>query len=232
MTEQAPTAIPQDAPLTEDTALEEAHRHEELRKRIYDMRARGLSYAAIGKIVQLKPQTVHYHYKKARAEVVQTIEEEGWKLTAGKNLKRYQRAQEICLSHLAALEQGEIDEATGQPRPGTSKKGSIQAAIWMQTYLRACKQEEDYAFELGVMPRAKEQLEVTFKDARAMSIEELQNECAALEAQLSRARIVPDAKVKEMKRLTHTIEATATVKNVEEPERVERAAKRLGKLDE
>jgi hypothetical protein len=227
MTEEAaPIMRPEE--LSPDEA--EQDYYEELRRRIYDMRARGLSYRAIGKVVGLDPSTVRGHYRKARLEQVKEVEEKGWKLIAGGNLKRYKRAQETCLAHLAALEQGEFDE-NGNPRPGTSKKGSIQAAIWMQTLLRAYKQEEDYAFDLGLMPKASDKIDVTFKDARTMSLEELQNECAALEASLSRAKIVSDARAKELKRLPRTIEATATLVNVERPERVEKAAARIERLD-
>lgn len=215
--------------------------YEELRRRIFDMRCRGLSYAAIGKMVGKNAATVRYHYLKAKQEHTDEIEEKGWKQLAGSHVRRLVRAQEVCLSHLAALEQGEIDQQTGQVKPGTAKKGSLQAAIWMQTYLRACKQESDFELDTGLLPKASEKLDITLKDARAMTLEELQNECANLESQLVRARIVPDKHVeREIKKITHTIDTVATVVQGEgrdgvpkiaapDPTEVARAADRLQK---
>lgn len=182
---------------------------EEKRRRIWDMRARGLSYSAIGKVLGLSTSTVHKHHKASRMEAIRDIDENGWKEAAGEHVKKLTRAQERCLDHLASLETGELDEH-GKPKPGTGKKGSLAAAIWMQTYLRAVKDEKEFRLDVGFFPKASEKIDITFKDARQMSLEELQKECASLESHLSRARIVPDRGA-EAKRITHTLDVSSAL---------------------
>lgn len=182
---------------------------EEKRRRIWDMRARGLSYSAIGKVMGLSTSTVHKHHKRARLEAIRDIDENGWKEVAGEHIKKLTRAQERCLDHLGSLESPELDEQ-GKAKPGTGKKGSLAAAIWMQTYLRAVKDEKEFRLDVGFFPKASEKIDITFKDARQMSLEELQKECASLESHLSRARIVPDRSA-EAKRITQTLDVASAL---------------------
>lgn len=220
--------------MSEEAQLDEEERadpdrHEETRRRVWEMRARGLSYSAIAKIIGCSKTMARKHFERARLECVNDFSEGRWKIRAGHSIRRLQWAQETARGHLAALEAGELDEQ-GRTKPGTSKKGSLQAAIWLQTYLRACKQEDDLEIELGLFPRQSDKLDVTIRDAREMSIEELQNECARLEADLAGARIVKD-KSSLLRKVEMTIDVAASAKSLEDPRQADKAVRAIERME-
>jgi hypothetical protein len=228
---ETPSMTPEDPTLASETP-DQADEYEELRRRIYNLKVSGLSFKAVGAVVGLSAKNTKKHFDRARAEVVKDFKDGKWYDRAGESIKDYQWARQIARQHLAALEAGELDEH-GQPKPGTSKKGSLQAAIWLQTFLRARKQEDDFCVMTGLFPKAADKLDITLKDARSMSLEELQQECARLEERLAGAKVLPDH-APELRKLQRTIDGTATVKLAGDEEKVaksvERAAKTIADL--
>lgn len=155
-------------------------RAEELQKRIFDLKMHGMTNAAIAKIVSLDTSTVRYHLKKARLRNVSEIEESGAKGKIGEFSRKFQRAQEVAWFNISK-----------------APEGSVARAIWLQTYLKAVKDEGSFLMETGWVPKASDKLDISLVDARSMSLEELENECRRLERRLSGARIIPDV-IKEI----------------------------------
>lgn len=173
---------------------------EELRNRIFELKTGGMSWEKIAVLVGKSKTTVRYHYKQARLANLRSIEAEGWKPKAGEIARKFERLQEVAWLHLQHLtvqkdEPPVLDPKTGKVLTKGKKGGlgSVPAAIWTQTYMKLLKEEYTFLMDLGVMPRAKEKLEITFQDARSLSLEELQTEAIRLSKQLTQAQIVPDA---------------------------------------
>lgn len=70
-------------------------------------------------------------------------------------------------------------EAAGQ--------GSIARSQWVNLYVRALKAEAEFGFESGLLTRAAERVDVTVRDIRRMSDEELTHELVNLREELAAA---------------------------------------------
>lgn len=171
----------------------------ELRRRIFDLKTDGMSIPSISKLVGKSETTVRHHYHKARLERLREIETQGWKPKAGEISRKFEKLFEIAKLHLNHLttqrDEGPVLNSEGKVISKGKKGGlgSVAAAIWTQTAMKLVKEEYTFLMELGVMPRAREKLDITIQDARSLSLEELQAEASRLSRQLSTANIVADS---------------------------------------
>lgn len=181
--------------------LEEA---QEFQNRVWQMKLNGMSLTAIAKVVQRSLSTVSLHYKAARLARMTDLEHDGWKAKAGEIIRKYEGMEELCRLHLLSLSGvGEVSkDAAGNETKSKGGRGTVAAAIWMQTYAKIVKQNTDFHFDVGVIPKASEKLDVTIRDARSMSLEELQREASLLARRLSDSTIVADTIASSTRDLT------------------------------
>lgn len=151
---------------------------EAMQKKAFDLRLHGMTHAQLGVALGVPEPTARAILKRAQLAHVREIEADGWKSTASAVARKYSRAAEVAWVQMRQLD---------------GIKSPLPKAIWMQTYLKCVQAEEKILIDTGLIPKVKDRLEITFQDARSMSIEELQMECSQLEAKLAGARIIPDS---------------------------------------
>jgi hypothetical protein len=134
--------------------------------------------------------------RQNRGQSLRSIAEE-LRLTRGKVKSTLERFKAACYDELSSTGQREVlgDLALGfkwirgEIVGGieASQAGSNARSQWANLYLRALKSEAEFGFESGLLTRAAERVDVTIRDIRKMTDEELTIELVSLREELAAA---------------------------------------------
>lgn len=170
---------------------------EAFRKRVFDLRMRGMMPGQIASMVGESVALVQHHIRKARMERLEEVEFGGKKEKVGEGIRMYQALREEAMRQMHKAEEG-----------------SAVRAVWFAEARKCVDKELEFLMEVGFLPRASEKLEVLVRDARGMSLAEINAEIGAIERRLANASVIPDARGgREAQKLAITL-------NGHQPERV------------
>ena len=141
---------------------------EQLRRRVWVMRSRGMTFKQIADAVQRDPSTVHYHWKKACEEATTKLEGAGQPEVIGNMMLTFRELRPEALRNLSQVEQG-----------------SPMRANWLALAGKRLDAEKQFMLEVGLLDRASDKVELTVKDVRKMSDEEIQREVENLRRELA-----------------------------------------------
>jgi predicted transcriptional regulator len=145
---------------------------ERLRRRIWMLRSRGMTYAQIGQAVGCTAANVAYHVKKIRQETFVQMDGAGQQEIIGEILMNYQEMRQEALRNMTQVEQG-----------------SPMRAQWLDIAARRLNAEVKFLIDVGMIQKAADRVELTVRDVRKMSDEEIEREMMRLKEELATAPV-------------------------------------------
>ena len=131
-------------------------------------RARGMTLVAIGKATGKKKSTVAYHLNKARSNAYEWYEGVGEKEIVGEMLLNFRECRQEAQRNLARCE------------PGTPLRLS-----WAQEIRQSLKQEANFLFDLGLLSKAADKIDVRVTDVRNMTTDEIERQIMRMRKELA-----------------------------------------------
>ena len=145
---------------------------ETLRRRIWMLRSRGMTYAQIGKTVGCSTSNVAYHVKEIRKSTYAAMDGAGQQEIIGEVLMNYQEMRQEALRNMTRVEQG-----------------SPMRAQWLDIAARRLNAEVKFLLDVGMIQKAADRVELTVRDVRKMSDEEIAREMQRLKEELANAPV-------------------------------------------
>ena len=152
---------------------------EQIRRRIWLYKARGMRTSRIAAILNRKPSFVYYHLRKARQNAYQYYQGAGEEEIVGDQILVHQEIRKEAFRNLAKTD------------PVSSNR-----LEWLKEARQTLKMERDLLFDLGLLQKAPERVDVSVADVRKMSVDEIQREMMRLKRELAFGQVrgitVPD----------------------------------------
>lgn len=139
-----------------------------LQRRIWMYRARGMTLVAIGKAIGKKKSTVAYHLNKARKNAYEWYEGVGESEIIGEMLLNFRECRQEAQRNLARC------------APGTPMRLS-----WAQEVRQSLKLESNFLFDLGLLKKAAEKVNIQVTDVRSMSSDEIERQIMRMRKELA-----------------------------------------------
>lgn len=140
---------------------------EMLRRRIWMYRSRGMTVKQIASAVGKSISTVYHHLRKARQGTYDEIESSGQPETIGEMLLNLRELRQEALRNMSQVEQG-----------------SPMRAQWLDLAGRRLNAELDFLMKVGLIQKAADRVELSVRDVRYMSDEEIRREIEQLRHEL------------------------------------------------
>jgi hypothetical protein len=131
-----------------------------------------MTYAQIGKAVGCSTSNVSYHVKEIRRTTYQAMDGAGQQEIIGEVLMNYQEMRQEALRNMTQVEQG-----------------SPMRAQWLDIAARRLNAEVKFLLDVGMIQKSADRVELTVRDVRKMSDEEIQREMARLKDELAHAPV-------------------------------------------
>ena len=145
---------------------------EQLRRRIWMLRSRGMTYAQIGKAVGCSTSNVAYHVKEIRKITYAQMDGAGQQEIIGEILMNYQEMRQEALRNMTQVEQG-----------------SPMRATWLDIAARRLSAEVKFLIDVGLIQKAADRVELTVRDVRKMSDEEIERDMMRLKEELANSEV-------------------------------------------
>jgi len=129
---------------------------EQLKRKIFVMRSRGMAFRQIAKAVGKSVSTVHAHYKNICRDTTVALEGAGQQEILGEMALYHRELVQEGLRNLSQVEQG-----------------SPMRANWTSITGKRLDAYRDFMFASGLMHKAADKLDLSVKDVRKMSDEEI-----------------------------------------------------------
>ena len=145
---------------------------EVLQRKIWLYRSRGLSITQIAKAVNKARSTVAYHLRQARLNAYQYYEGAGEEEIIGQMLMLFRETRNEAMRNLARTE-----------------PASNMRLKWLFETRAAIKAEAAFMFDLGIIRKMPDQLDVTITDVRRMSSDEIARAMLRMQEELAHATV-------------------------------------------
>lgn len=130
-----------------------------LRRRIWVLRSRGMTYAQIGKAVGKSASAVTHHIRQTRKNTYTQIDSAGQEEVVGEILLSLREMRQEALRNMSHVEQG-----------------SPMRAQWLDSAARRLNSEIKFMFDTNMIQRSTGDEKITAYDVRKMSDEEMERE--------------------------------------------------------
>jgi hypothetical protein len=144
------------------------HELEQLKRKIFVLRSRGMAFRQIAAATDKAVSTVHKHYKSICRDTTVALEGAGQQEILG----------EMALFHKELVQEG-LRNLT------QVEAGSPMRANWTSITGKRLDAWRDFMFLSGLMHKAADKLELNVKDVRKMSDEEIERDIAQLQNKLA-----------------------------------------------
>lgn len=158
--------------MAKNTAIRNPDELEQLRRRIFVYRQRGLTLKQIAEApgIDLTPSTVHYHLKKTREKEYEKFDMVGQAEVVGEVLLHLRELYQEAARNMANAEMGTLLRMTMLDLTG-------------RRYDKMVKFMQD----TGIIQKAADRVDMTVRDMRNMSTEEIARDIRQLQRELAHA---------------------------------------------
>ena len=144
------------------------HELEQLKRKIFVLRSRGMSYRQIAQATDKAVSTVHKHYKSICKDMTIALEGAGQQEILG----------EMALYHKELVQEGLRNMSQVEA-------GSPMRANWTSITGKRLDAWREFMFSSGLMHKAADKLDLNVKDVRKMSDEEIERDIHQLTQKLA-----------------------------------------------
>jgi len=143
---------------------------EVLRRKIWLYRSRGMTFTQIAQAVQKSRSACHHHLSAYRRQAVLSTESQGQQEIIGELLLSHRELRQETLRNMAAADQG-----------------SLLKLNWIDAAARRIRDEEKFMLDIGLITKTADRVDITVRDVRSMSTEEIEREVNRLREELAYA---------------------------------------------
>jgi len=141
---------------------------EQLQRKIWMLRSRGLTYEQIGRSVGKSKSSVAYHVKQLRKQTYASLDGAGQQEVVGEILMNFREMRQEAMRNMTQVEQG-----------------SPMRAQWLDIAARRLQAETKFMLDIGLIQKAADRVELTVRDVRKMSDKEIEHEIRSLKQDLA-----------------------------------------------
>ena len=141
---------------------------EQLQRKIWMLRSRGLTYEQIARAVGKSKSAVAYHVKQLRRSTYASLDGAGQQEIIGEVLMNFREMRQEAMRNMTQVEQG-----------------SPMRAQWLDIAARRLQAETKFMIDVGLIQKAADRVELTVRDVRKMSDKEIEHEIRALKEELA-----------------------------------------------